>query len=112
MTYPHIQHLCNIAKRQHVLWVGHNHHNVRHTVMAIRNLNIEGAKVWITNGEERVEFTEGGTIMLTSRRSIQAVRGRTFDHVFTDSHQYLDDERFRAEVGPCFTQGERYSVIG
>lgn len=112
MNYPHIEHLCHVARFQRVLWVGETMTQVRHTFNAIARLNPEGVKLRRTNGEERIDFPDAGSIQFATRRNYNdRVRGWQFEHVFLDDHRYLDDERFRQTLAPCFPHGERYSVI-
>lgn len=115
MSYPHIQHVCNIARRQRVLYVVNSTHEVRHHLEAVAALGIKGSEVRRSNGCERATFAEGGSIIFATTRTLDRTRGRTFDHVFTDSHHYLDSPDFRRAIAPCFAGsagGERYSVIG
>lgn len=115
MTYPHIQHLCNIAKHQRVLWVGNTWGQVRHTMDSIEECRIDGVTVRRAVGTESATFPEGGIIKFTTPRSVARMRGASFDHVFMDSHEYLDSPEIRAELAMLFTGDttvERYSVIG
>lgn len=112
--YPHIAHLCMIAHRQRVLYVCRTRVGLREIATSINSLDLPGVKVRLTNGEESVHFPEGGSIHFGTERAPNA-RGRVLDHVFLDSHHYLDDPNFRREVEPAFSgiaPGERYTVIG
>lgn len=79
------------------------------------NLNpAEGIKIFRANGQQRITFAEGGSIHFATPRTVRSyVRGRSFDHVIVDSrHESIDANDFRDDLGPCFTNGERYSVLG
>lgn len=117
MTYPLAQHICNLTKGGDVLYVAHTGTVISDLLRSIAALGIQDVKLYRANGVERVEFPWGATLHFATIRTLHRARGRTFWHIVTDSHHYLDDPTFRETLRPCFQSrmsagDERYSVIG
>lgn len=117
MTYPHVQHICNLVKAGDVLYLGTTGHTVRHLIGCIERLEIEGATIRRTRGAERVTFTSGHTLHFATLRTLDKARGLNVWQIVTDDHTILDNPEVRDTLRPIFNhplagQVERYTVIG
>lgn len=117
MTYPHVQHICNITIGGDVLHLASTGHGTRHLINCIERLEIEGATIRRTRGAERVTFANGNTLHFATLRTLDKTRGLNVWQIVTDDHTILDDPEVRATLHPIFNhplggQIERYTVIG
>ena len=117
MKHPHVQHICNLTKGGDVLYAAHAGSAISNMLHCISELGLPEVKIYRTNGEQRVTFPWGTTLHFATINTLHRARGRSFWHIVTDSHNYLDNDAFRETLRPCFLSTmhsgiERYSVIG